>query len=53
MSIKLCNLATACIPLVKKTKYTALETKDSTFFQAYLNANLKKEMDPIHPNSLV
>lgn len=34
------NMATACILVVKKAKYAGLETKDSTFSQAHLNANL-------------
>lgn len=33
---------------MKKAKYAGLEIKDSAFFQAHLNANLKDEMDPIH-----
>lgn len=48
LRVWVCNVATTSIPVVKKAKYPGLETKDSAFSQAHLNANLKDEMDPIH-----
>lgn len=33
----------SCIPVVKKANYAGLEAKDSTLFQAHLNASLKNK----------